>query len=131
MSETSADRPVVMLLGTAPAGGELALAFERLGVAVTPVPTVDVEAVTAQIAETRPRYVVAASPDVPTEVLIAAAEIDDVDVFPTPRSAHLSQDREGLRKLAADELGLPTVPFWFAGSAEELDAVARHVGFPL
>jgi phosphoribosylglycinamide formyltransferase 2 len=120
-----------MLLGTAPAGGELALAFERLGVDVTPVPTVDAEAVTAQIAETRPRYVVAASPDVPSEVLIAAAETDDVDVFPTPRSARLSQDREGLRKLAADELGLPTVPFWFAGSAEELDAVARHAGFPL
>ncbi|HEX2212236.1 MAG TPA: formate-dependent phosphoribosylglycinamide formyltransferase, partial [Mycobacterium sp.] len=40
-------------------------------------------------------------------------------------------DREGLRKLAADELGRPTAPFWFAGSVEELTAVAEHAGFPL
>jgi phosphoribosylglycinamide formyltransferase 2 len=120
-----------MLLGAAPAGSDLALVFERLGVDVTPVPIIDAEAVTAQIAEAKPRYVVAASPEVPPEILIAAAETDDVDVFPTPRSARLSLDREGLRRLAADELGLPTVPFWFAGSAEELDAVARHAGFPL
>jgi phosphoribosylglycinamide formyltransferase 2 len=120
-----------MILGTAPAGGELALAFERLGVEVIGVPTVDAEAVTARIAEDRPRYVVAASPDVSPQVLIAAAETEGVDVFPTPRSTRLSLDREGLRKLAADELGLPTVPFWFAGSADELDAVARHAGFPL
>jgi len=43
----------------------------------------------------------------------------------------MSQDREGMRKLAADELGLPTVPFWFAGSVDELTAVAEHAGFPL
>ena len=36
-----------------------------------------------------------------------------------------------MRKLAADELGLPTVPFWFAGSVDELTAVAEHAGFPL
>jgi phosphoribosylglycinamide formyltransferase 2 len=120
-----------MLLGTTPAGADLALAFERLGVEVALVDTLDAAAITAQIAEARPRYVVAVSPDVPPEVLIAAAETEDVDVFPTPRGARLSLDREGLRKLAADELGLPTVPFWFAGSAEELDAVARHAGFPL
>jgi phosphoribosylglycinamide formyltransferase 2 len=52
-------------------------------------------------------------------------------VFPTPRSTRLSIDREGLRRLAADELGLPTAPFWFAGSVEELTAVAEHAGFPL
>lgn len=40
-------------------------------------------------------------------------------------------DREGLRRLAANELGLPTVPFWFARSPEELRAVADHAGFPL
>lgn len=131
MSETRADPPVVMVLGTAPAGGELALAFERLGVGVALVETLDAAAVIAKMAEVKPRYVVAASPDVPPEILIAAAETENVDVFPTPRGARLSLDREGLRKLAADELGLPTVPFWFAGSAEELDAVARHAGFPL
>lgn len=135
MSETSSDRPVVLLLGTATAGADLALAFERLGVAVSTAGTVGapdtVTTVVAEIAEVRPSHVVAASPDVPPEVLLAAAEIEDVEVFPTPRAARLNLDREGLRKLAADELGLPTVPFWFAGSAAELDAVARHAGFPL
>ena len=52
-------------------------------------------------------------------------------MLPTARSSRLSLDREGLRRLAADELGLPTAPFWFAGSVEELTAVAEHAGFPL
>jgi phosphoribosylglycinamide formyltransferase 2 len=43
----------------------------------------------------------------------------------------LSLDRDELRRLAADELGLPTAPVWFAGSVEELTALAVHVGFPL
>ena len=38
---------------------------------------------------------------------------------------------KGLRRLAADELGLPTAPFWFAGSVAELTAIADHTGFPL
>ncbi len=54
-----------------------------------------------------------------------------VEIFPTPRAVRLSLDREGLRRLAADELGLPTAPFWFAGSAGELSAIAEHAGFPL
>jgi phosphoribosylglycinamide formyltransferase 2 len=64
-------------------------------------------------------------------VLIAAAERESVEVFPTPRATRLQADREGLRKLAGDDLGLPTVPFWFASSPEELAAVAGHAGFPL
>ena len=64
------------------------------------------------------------------DALVAAAE-RGLEVYPTPRSVRMIQDREGLRKLAADELGLPTAPFWFAGSAEELTAVAQHAGFPL
>lgn len=131
MSETTASRPAgtpsVLLLGAAVPGGDLALAFERLGAVVTTVDPGDA----AEAASGDHDFVVADSPDVPAGVLIAAAERDGVDVFPTPRSARLSLDREGLRKLAADELGLPTVPFWFAGSAEELDAVAQHAGFPL
>ena len=67
MSETRADPPVVMVLGTTPAGGELALAFERLGVGVALVETLDAAAVIAKMAEVKPRYVVAASPDVPRD----------------------------------------------------------------
>ncbi len=65
---------------------------------------------------------------VATDALIAVAET--AEVFLAPRATRLSLDREGLRRLAADELGLPTALFWFAGSAKELAAVAEHAGFP-
>ncbi|KAA0102048.1 ATP-grasp domain-containing protein [Mycolicibacterium sp. P1-18] len=133
MSE-STDRPVttVLLLGGGDTGPELALAFERLGVAVVRVDDcADADAMTALLDDHQPDYVVAVSSDVSPAVLIAAAERESVEVFPTPRATRLGADREGLRKLAGDELGLPTVPFWFASSAEELAAVADHAGFPL
>ncbi|MEU0496797.1 ATP-grasp domain-containing protein [Mycobacterium sp. NPDC006124] len=133
MSE-STDRPTttVLLLGGGDTGPELALAFERLGVAVVRVAEcADAESMNALLDDHRPDYVVAVSPEVSPAALIAAAERDSVEVFPTPRATRLGADREGLRKLAGDELGLPTVPFWFASSAEELAAVADHAGFPL
>ena len=49
----------------------------------------------------------------------------------TPVEVPPARDTESLRRLAADELGVPTVPFWFAGSATELAAIAEHAGFPL
>ncbi|MET0453073.1 MAG: ATP-grasp domain-containing protein [Mycobacterium sp.] len=129
MTEVTAGR--VLLLGTG-AGRELSATFERLGVSSVHVEDyADVDAVAALVDEHRPDYVVALSPDVPADALVAAAERDSVEVFPTPRAVRLGVDHEGLRRLAADELGLPTVPFWFASSAEELAAVASHAGFPL
>ena len=131
MSEPT-DRPTVLLLVSPDSGRDLALAFRRLGAAVIIVDKdVKAEALTTRIDTEKARYVVADSADVDAETLIAAAGHASVEVFPTPRSARLSLDREGLRRLAADELGLPTVPFWFAGSADELGAVAGHAGFPL
>lgn len=121
-----------MLLGPGDAGGELTSAFERLGATVVRVEECsDADAVIVLIDEHRANFVVAVSTDVPAGVLIAAAERESVEVFPTPRATRLGADREGLRRLAGDELGLPTVPFWFASSAEELAAVAGHAGFPL
>ena len=52
-------------------------------------------------------------------------------LVPSARAVRLTADREGLRRLAADELGLPTAPFWFVGSVGELEAVGAHAGFPL
>ncbi len=135
MTETETGRETVMLLGAGERSRELALAFRRLGVDVAMVEvqadTGGPEALTALIDETKPRYVVADTGAVAADALIAVAERGDVEVFPTPRSTRLSLDGEGLRRLAADELGLPTAPFWFAGSAGELAAVAKHAGFPL
>jgi phosphoribosylglycinamide formyltransferase 2 len=138
----------VMLLGSGELSRELALAFQRLGADViavdryadapahgvadraTVVKMNDAEELTALIENENPRYVVAEAGVIATDALIAVAERGNIEVFPTPRSTRLSIDREGLRRLAADELGLPTAPFWFAGSVEELTAVAEHAGFP-
>ena len=139
----------VMLLGSGELSRELALAFQRLGADVIAVDRYadapahgvadraavvkmnDAEELTALIEKENPRYVVAEAGIIAADALIAVAERGSIEVFPTPRSTRLSIDREGLRRLAADELGLPTAPFWFAGSVEELTGVAEHAGFPL
>jgi phosphoribosylglycinamide formyltransferase 2 len=147
--------PTVMLLGAGELGRELVTAFQRLGVAVVAVdrhadaPALgvadrgcvvkmsDADELTAVIERERPDFVVteasltAGSPPVATDALAAVSERGLSDVVPTARSTRLTLDREGLRRLAADELGLPTAPFWFAGSAQELEAVAGHAGYPL
>ena len=51
-------------------------------------------------------------------------------VIPTARATQLTMNREGIRRLAAEELGLPTSPYAFAASAEELAEGAKAVGFP-
>lgn len=142
-------RATVMLLGAGELSRELALAFQRLGTVVVAVDRyadapahgvadrfavaemTDADELAALIDREKPQYVVAESGLIAADALIAVAERDDVEVFPTPRGTRLGQDREGLRRLASDELGLPTAPFWFAGSAEELAAVAAHAGLPL
>jgi phosphoribosylglycinamide formyltransferase 2 len=145
----SSTASTVMLLGSGELSRELALAFQRLGTHVIAVDRYadapahgvadrtavvkmnDAEELTALIEKEKPRYVVAEAGVIAADALIAVAEGGNVEVFPTPRSTRLSVDREGLRRLAADELGLPTAPFWFAGTVEELTAVAEHAGFPL
>ncbi|MGH3674948.1 MAG: formate-dependent phosphoribosylglycinamide formyltransferase [Mycobacterium sp.] len=141
-------RTAVMLLGSGELSRELTLAFQRLGAHVVAVDRYadapahgvadrsgvvkmnDAEALTAMIEKVNPRYVVTESGVIAVDALVAAAERGH-EVYPTPRSARMTLDREGMRRLAADELGLPTAPFWFAGSTEELTAVAEHAGFPL
>jgi phosphoribosylglycinamide formyltransferase 2 len=139
----------VMLLGSGEFSRELAIAFQRLGAEVIAVERyadapahgvadqslvvnmTDADELGAVIRRLQPNFVVTASDVVAPDALIAAAETGFAEVFPTARCARLTADREGLRRLAADELGLPTAPFWFAGSPDELRAVADHAGYPL
>jgi phosphoribosylglycinamide formyltransferase 2 len=145
----AADRTKVMLLGSGEFSRELAMAFQRLGAEVIAVERyadapahgvadqslvanmTDSDELAAVIGRLRPNFVVTASDVVAADALTAAAETGFVEVFPSARCARLTADREGLRRLAADELGLPTAPFWFAGSPDELRAVADHAGYPL
>ncbi|MET0899687.1 MAG: formate-dependent phosphoribosylglycinamide formyltransferase [Mycobacterium sp.] len=141
--------PTVLLLGSGERGPDLVVAFQQLGATVVaadnhagaPGHAVADEAVVAEltdpgqlaalIEQVGADYVVTATDAVASDALAAAADGGIADVVPSARSARLSLDREGLRRLAADDLGLPTAPFWFAGSVEELTAIADHAGFPL
>jgi phosphoribosylglycinamide formyltransferase 2 len=142
-------RTTVMLLGSGELSRELVIAFQRLGAEViavgqhtdTPAPGVadqslmvdltDTTALTAAIERLHPNFVVTATDAVAVDSLTRAAETGFAEVMPTARSIRLAADREGLRRLAADQLGLPTAPFWFAGSLDELQGVAEHAGYPL
>lgn len=141
--------PRVMLLGAGELGRELVVAFQRLGAAVIAVDgyegapahgvsdetavaaLTDPDELSALIDRLSPDYVVSATDAVAADALAAAAQSGRTEVVPSARSVLLTLDREGLRRLAADELGLPTAPFWFAGSADELTAISEHAGFPL
>jgi phosphoribosylglycinamide formyltransferase 2 len=121
-------RPVAMLLGSDEFTPELAIALRRLGAEVIEQPT-GADDLPALIGRLKPDFVVSVAG------AVSASELESLDgrteLVPSARSIGLTSDREGLRRLAADELGLPTAPFWFAGSIDELEAVAAHAGYPL
>ncbi|MDO2360754.1 formate-dependent phosphoribosylglycinamide formyltransferase, partial [Mycobacterium avium subsp. hominissuis] len=141
-------RPAVMLLGSGDISRELAIALGRLGARVIAVdahpqapahavadqalvlPLTDAGELSAAIHRLRPDVVVSTTDAVAVPALEA---LDGAGAEPVPsaRAVRLAADREGLRRLAADELGLPTAPFWFAGSLGELEAVGAHAGYPL
>lgn len=142
-------RTRVMLLGSGELGRELVLAFQRLGTEVivvdrsadaplhriadrsVVVKMTDPDELAATISLLQPRFVLTAADLVATDALTAASQNGVTEVLPSARGARFATDREGMRRLAADELGLPTAPFWFVGSVEELRAVAEHAGFPM
>lgn len=122
--------PRVLLLGSDELSRELAIALRRLGAQVDEHP----DAVTDLIDRLRPDFVVTATPAVSPatlEALEGRAGQGAVELVPNARTVRLTNDREALRRLAADQLGLPTAPFWFVGSVDELRAVAAHGGYPM
>lgn len=152
-AEAPADgRPTVVLLGAGEIGRELAIDLGRLGARVIAVdarphapahgvadqalvlPLSDAAELSAALQRLQPDFVVTATDTVAAEALdrLATGSGGEHPVLvPSARAVRLSADREGLRRLAADELGLPTAPFWFVGSLGELEAVGAHAGYPL
>ena len=146
-------RPKVMLLGSDELSRELAISLRHLGARVIAVgerphapahgvadqslvvPMTDADELSKVLQRVKPDFVVTTTDAVSVQVLDAleGAGADDqrAELVPNARTVRFTADREGLRKLAADQLGLPTAPFWFAGSVGELHAVAVHAGFPL
>jgi phosphoribosylglycinamide formyltransferase 2 len=133
-----------MLLGSGEPSRELATALRRLGAEVIVVAdgTADADpaAVSAELARLEPDFVVTVTDSISAETLAAMEAVEAIlagtndeftELVPNARSVRLTTDREALRRLAADELGLPTAPFWFVGSVGELKDVAADAGFPL
>ena len=142
-------RTRVALLGSTELSRELVIALQRLGAEVVAVDRYsdaplhaiadravvvdlsDNDELAAAIRWLQPKFVVVASDMVATEALGAVVDTGFTELVPGLRGAQLAADCEGMRRFAADELGLPTPPFWFAGSVEELRSVAEHGGFPM
>jgi len=139
----------VMLLGAGELGKEVIIALQRLGVEVIAVDRyadapghqvahrahvidmTDPVALRALIERERPFRVVPEIEAIATPALIELEREGTVTVIPTARAAWLTMNREGIRRLAAEELGLPTSPYRFASSLDELrNAIADGIGFP-
>jgi phosphoribosylglycinamide formyltransferase 2 len=139
----------VMLLGAGELGKEVLIALQRLGVetiavdryadapghqvahhAVT-LPMNDAARLEALIEAERPDLVVPEIEAIATPVLQALEAAGKVGVVPTARAARLTMDREGIRRLAAETLGLPTSPYRFCDSLSELQAaIDGGIGYP-
>jgi phosphoribosylglycinamide formyltransferase 2 len=137
----------VMLLGAGELGKEVVIAFQRLGVEVIAVDRYanapghqvahkafvidmsDPDALREIIERERPHRVIPEIEAIATPVLLEL-EASGLQVIPTARAAFLTMNREGIRRLAAEELGLPTSRYRFAESQTEMTAAAEALGYP-
>jgi len=138
----------VMLLGAGELGKEVVIELMRLGVEVIAVDRyadapaqqvanrahviamTDPAALRAVIELERPHLIVPEIEAIATEVLAEVEAEGLAVVIPTARAVQLTMNREGIRRLAAETLKLPTSKYAFASSGEELSAGAHTVGFP-
>jgi len=137
----------IMLLGSGELGKEVAIEAMRFGVeviacdryAAAPAMLVansahvfnmrDGKQVRRVVEKVQPDFIVPEIEAIATDTLVEL-EKEGWTVIPTARAAQLTMDRRGIRKLAAEKLKLPTSPYRFAASLEELRAGAEAVGFP-
>ena len=139
----------VMLLGSGELGKEVVIALQRLGVEVIAVDRyadapghqvahrahvidmTDGAQLRALIERERPMLVVPEIEAIATATLLELEREGAAQVIPTARAAWLTMNREGIRRLAAESLGLPTSPYRFASSLDELRAaIADGIGYP-
>jgi len=143
----------VLLLGSGELGKEVAIELQRFGVEVIAadryadapamqvahrshvLDMLDGAAVRALIALERPHLIVPEIEAINTQTLVELerefeARGSDVRVIPTARAARLTMDREGIRRLAAETLGLPTSPYRFVDTLEDYRAAVADIGVP-
>lgn len=136
-----------LLLGSGELGKEVALELMRLGVEViacdryanAPAMQVahcshvlnmlDAEELRRVIELEKPDHIIPEIEAIATPVLVEL-EKEGYNVTPTANAAWLTMNREGIRRLAAEELGLPTSPYRFASTREEFDEAIKEIGMP-
>ena len=139
----------VMLLGSGELGKEVAIELQRLGAEVIAVdrypnapamqvahrshviPMTDPQVLNGVIMAEAPHIIVPEIEAIATEVLADIEAAGMARVVPTARAVQLTMNREGIRRLAAEDLGLPTSPYAFAGSAAEVLEAAHTIGLPV
>ncbi len=136
-----------MLLGSGELGKEVALELQRMGVEVVAcdkypsapamqvadkalvVNMLDPDALRSAIESEKPDHVIPEVEAIATPVLVKLEE-EGVHVTPTARAAFLTMNREGIRRLAAEELGCKTSPYRFASDYDEFKEAVKAVGIP-
>lgn len=137
----------VLLLGSGELGKEVVIEFQRLGVRTIAVdryadaPAMQVAhrshvidmtdgaALRELIERERPDFIIPEIEAIATDML-AELERESFTVVPTARATQLTMDREGIRRLAAEELGLTTSPYRFADTEDEVRAAMSEIGLP-
>lgn len=143
----SATAKKVLLCGAGELGKEVAIELQRLGVEVIAVDRyanapamqvahrshvismLDGAALRAVIEQEKPDLIVPEIEAIATATL-AELEQEGFTVIPTARATQLTMNREGIRRLAAEELGLPTSPYRFASSEAEFNQAVAEIGLP-
>jgi len=143
----SATATRLLLLGSGELGKEVAIEAQRLGIEVIAVDRyanapamqvahrshvinmLDPQALRAVITNEQPHFVVPEIEAIATATLIEL-EQEGQRVVPTARAARLTMDREGIRRLAAESLGLPTSNFRFADTRDQYLAAVEAIGLP-
>lgn len=139
----------VMLLGSGELGKEVIIALQRLGIETIAVDRyanapghqvahrahvinmADGQALRALVEQEQPDIIVPEIEAIATDMLIEIEQAGIATVIPTARAARLTMNREGIRCLAAETLGLPTSPYAFANSLAELQAtIDSTIGYP-
>lgn len=136
-----------LLLGSGELGKEVAIELQRFGIEVIAadryanapamqvahharvLDMLDGAALRELVAEVKPDLIIPEIEAIATDTL-ALLEQEGVKVVPNARATQLTMNREGIRRLAAEELGLPTSPYRFAQSREEFDAAVHAIGLP-
>ncbi len=136
-----------MLLGSGELGKEVAIELQRLGVEVIAVDRyanapamhiahrshvismLDGAALRELVEKEQPHFIIPEIEAIATETLLQL-EKEGFNVIPTALATRLTMDREGIRRLAAETLKLPTSPYRFADTEEEYKAAIQEIGFP-